>query len=80
MENVKLKFTPASLEAIAEKTLVRETGARGLRAVVENIMLDIMYELPSLSGITGCVITDDVINKGEEPLLVYGDEAQASTG
>ena len=80
MENVKLKFTPASLEAIAEKTLEHETGARGLRSVVENIMLDIMYKLPSLSGITGCVITDDVINKREEPLLVYGDEAQASTG
>ncbi len=75
MENVKLKFTAASLEAIAEKSLKRETGARGLRAIVEDIMLDIMYKLPTLSGITGCVITDDVINKREEPLLVYGDEA-----
>lgn len=80
MENVKLKFTPASLEAIAKKTLERETGARGLRAIVEEVMLDIMYKLPTLSGVTGCVITDDVINKREEPLLVYGDEAQALTG
>ena len=80
MENVKLKFTPASLEAIAEKTLKRETGARGLRSVVEDIMLDIQYKLPTLSGITGCVITDDVINKREEPLLVYGDEAQVGAG
>ena len=80
MEDVKLKFTPASLEAIAEQTLERETGARGLRSVVEDIMLNIMYKLPTLSGITGCVITDDVINKREEPLLVYGDEAQTGTG
>ncbi len=80
IEDVKLRFTPASLEAIAEKTLERETGARGLRSVVEDIMLDIMYKLPTLSGVTGCVITDDVINKREEPLLIYGDEAQASTG
>ena len=80
MENVKLQFSPGSLEAIAEKALERETGARGLRAVIEDIMLDIMYKLPALSGITGCVITEDVINKREEPLLVYGDEAQVSTG
>jgi len=80
MENVKLRFNPGALQAIAEKALARETGARGLRAVIEDIMLDIMYKLPTLSGVTGCVITEDVINKREEPLLVYGDKAQASTG
>jgi ATP-dependent Clp protease ATP-binding subunit ClpX len=80
MENVRLRFTSSALEAIAVKTLERETGARGLRSIVEDIMLEIMYKLPTLTGITGCVITDDVINKKEEPLLVYGDEAQASTG
>jgi ATP-dependent Clp protease ATP-binding subunit ClpX len=68
------------LAAIAEKSLERKTGARGLRAILEDIMLDIMYKLPSLPGVTECVITDDVINKREEPLLVYGNEAQALTG
>jgi ATP-dependent Clp protease ATP-binding subunit ClpX len=80
MENVKLKFNPASLRAIAKKSLDRKTGARGLRAIVEDVMLNIMYELPSLSGVTTCVITEDVINKREEPLLVYSDESQAATG
>ena len=80
LEGVKLRFTEDSVTAIAKKSLGRETGARGLRAIVEDVMLDIMYELPSLSGVTECVITDDVINKGEEPLLIYGSEAQALTG
>lgn len=81
-ENVKLKFNEDSLAAIAEKSLQRKTGARGLRAIVEEVMLDIMYKLPSLaaSGVTGCVITEDVINKQEEALFAYGNEAQAVTG
>ena len=78
-ENVKLKFNEGSLDVIAEKTIQRKTGARGLRAIVEDIMLDIMYELPSLAakGVTGCVITEDVVSKKEEPLWVYDHEAQA---
>jgi len=80
LENVKLTFTDDSLNAIVEKALQRETGARGLRAVVEDIMLDIMYEVPSLSDVTECVITDDVINKRKEPILIYGKKAQALTG
>jgi ATP-dependent Clp protease ATP-binding subunit ClpX len=84
LEDVKLKFTDESLSAIAAKALERETGARGLRAIVEDIMLDIMYELPSLSNVTECVITEDVISKREEPLFVYDggkkDEKRALTG
>ena len=80
LENVKLKFTDESLVAIARKSIGRKTGARGLRAVVESVMLNTMYDLPSLSGVTECVITDDVINEQEKPLLVYGNEAQALTG
>lgn len=80
MENVKLKFTEDSLAAIAEKSRERKTGARGLRAIIEGVMLNIMYKLPSLTGVTECVVTEDVINKREEPLLVYGSEAQALTG
>ena len=81
-EDVKLKFNEDSLVAIAEKSLDRKTGARGLRAIVEEIMLDIMYKLPSLalSGVTGCIVTKDVVEKREEPILVYNKEAQAASG
>jgi ATP-dependent Clp protease ATP-binding subunit ClpX len=75
LENVKLRFTDDALDAIVEKAMQRETGARGLRAVVEDIMIDIMYELPSLSGVTECVITDRVITKREEPIIIYGNAA-----
>jgi ATP-dependent Clp protease ATP-binding subunit ClpX len=75
MENVKLKFTDEALIAIVEKAIKRDTGARGLRAVVEDIMLDIMYELPSKRGVTECVITDKVINEREEPILIFGNAA-----
>jgi len=75
MEDVKLRFTDEALEAIVEKAMIRETGARGLRAVVENIMLDIMYQLPSTPGVTECVITEEVINQREEPILIYDTAA-----
>jgi ATP-dependent Clp protease ATP-binding subunit ClpX len=75
MENVKLRFTDEALVAIVDKAIKRDTGARGLRAVVEDIMLDIMYELPSKHGVTECVITDKVINEREEPILIYGNAA-----
>ncbi|MBD3183787.1 ATP-dependent Clp protease ATP-binding subunit ClpX [Candidatus Poribacteria bacterium] len=79
IEDVKLKFNEDSLDAIAELAMQRKTGARGLRAIVEEIMLDIMYQLPTLSesGVAGCVITRDVINKKEEPLWVYDKEVQS---
>lgn len=81
-DDVKLTFNDDSLASIAKKSLKQATGARGLRSILEDIMIDIMYGLPalSLSGVTGCVITSDVINKREDPLLVYENEAQARTG
>ena len=75
MENVQLKFTDEALVAIVEKAMKRDTGARGLRAVVEDIMLNIMYDLPSKRGVIECVITDKVINEREEPILIYGNAA-----
>ncbi|MGB9595665.1 MAG: ATP-dependent Clp protease ATP-binding subunit ClpX [Candidatus Poribacteria bacterium] len=75
MENVKLEFTEQALSAIVDKAIKRDTGARGLRAVVEDVMLDIMYELPSKNGVTKCVITDKVINKQEQPILIYDNAA-----
>jgi len=77
-ENVKLKFTDGSLRAIAREALHRKSGARGLRAILENVMLDVMYEIPSKTNIKECVISDDVILKGEQPILVYEKEAETA--
>jgi ATP-dependent Clp protease ATP-binding subunit ClpX len=75
MDGVKLKFAKLALAAVARKALERESGARGLRAILEEAMLDIMYEVPSKSGIKEVVISDETINSGEPPLIVYHKEA-----
>ena len=75
MDGVKLKFTKGALHAIAKKALERESGARGLRAILEEAMLDIMYDVPSKTGIKEVVVNEDVIAKGEAPLIVYHKEA-----
>ncbi len=71
MEGVKLEFTEDGLEAIAELALKRGTGARGLRAVLEEAMLDLMYEIPSRLEVVGCTITREVIEKKAPPILAY---------
>jgi ATP-dependent Clp protease ATP-binding subunit ClpX len=76
MDGVKLKFTKSALAAIAKEALARNSGARGLRAILEHAMLDIMYEIPSRGGIKEAVINDDVITKREAPLIVYQKEAE----
>ena len=76
MDGVKLKFTKAALKAVAAEALKRAAGARGLRAILEHAMLDIMYEVPSRGGIKEVVVNDDVITKGEKPLIVYEKEAE----
>jgi len=70
-EKAKLKFTDGALTAVAREAIKRETGARGLRAILEDVMLDIMYELPSQPAIKECVIGEEVILKKEKPLLLY---------
>ncbi len=77
-DNVKLKFTDKAYSAIAKEAILRKTGARGLRAILEEIMLDVMYEIPSQQDIKECVITDDVINKNEKPLLTYEKRAESA--
>jgi ATP-dependent Clp protease ATP-binding subunit ClpX len=72
LEGVKLTFTPSALAAIADRALQLRTGARGLRAVLEETMLDIMFELPTLTDVTECIITPDVINSRKPPEYVYG--------
>ena len=75
MDGVKLKFTKGALRAVARKALERESGARGLRAILEEAMLDIMYEVPSKEGIKEVVVNEDTIAKNETPLIVYHKEA-----
>src|SRR5260370_354304 len=71
MERVKLNFTKEALRAIAHEAMRRKAGARGLRAIMENAMLDIQYDVPYRDSIRECKITEGVITRGEEPTLVY---------
>lgn len=77
-DNVKLKFTDEAYTVIAKEALKRKTGARGLRAILEDVMLDIMYEIPSQTDIEECLITADMITKKEKPLLTYKKEAESA--
>lgn len=69
-QGVELKFTPSALEAVVEKAMARKTGARGLRSIIEESMLDIMYEIPSHKDIKECTITDDIIENNEIPISI----------
>ncbi|TYO98727.1 ATP-dependent Clp protease ATP-binding subunit ClpX [Geothermobacter ehrlichii] len=71
MEEVSLKFTDGALEAIARETLTRKTGARGLRSILENAMLDVMYEIPSQDRVKEVVINEDTITKKSRPIVLY---------
>jgi ATP-dependent Clp protease ATP-binding subunit ClpX len=80
IDGVQLKFTDDALKAIAQEALKRKTGARGLRAVIEHSMLDIMYEIPSMSNVKEVIIDDKVIGRTDRPKLVYKtDEEMRST-
>ena len=76
MDDVRLKFTEAALRAIAVKAIARTSGARGLRAILEESMLDIMYEVPSKTGVKEVVVSEDVVNKKDVPVMVYMEEAE----
>jgi ATP-dependent Clp protease ATP-binding subunit ClpX len=76
MEGIKLEFTDDALRAVARMAIDRNTGARGLRAVLETAMLDVMYELPSRLDVIGCTITADVISDRAEPLLTFRGDAK----
>jgi ATP-dependent Clp protease ATP-binding subunit ClpX len=71
MENVTLRFTEGALQAVAREAMKRNSGARGLRSILENIMLDIMYEIPSQPDIRECVISEEVVTTRDLPLLLY---------
>ena len=76
MENVQLEFRDDALSAIARKAIERKTGARGLRSIMENILLDPMYDLPSSEDIEEVVINGEVVDAGAQPLLVHGERRE----
>ncbi len=69
LDNVKLTITDEALHAIAKKAIERKVGARGLRSIMEQIMVDLMYKIPSMKGVTECIINEDVVEKGKPPIL-----------
>lgn len=71
LEGVKLRFTDGAVIAIAKEALKRNTGARGLRAILEGSMLDVMYEIPSMQNVKEVVISEDVVYHRERPLIIY---------
>jgi ATP-dependent Clp protease ATP-binding subunit ClpX len=78
LENVTLKFTDGALKAVAEEAVRRKSGARGLRAILENIMLDVMYDIPSQRNIRECIISEEVIQTKENPIILYESEAEVA--
>ena len=74
MDGVKLRFDDEALHLIAQEALKRKTGARGLRAIIESIMRDVMFEVPSQTGAVSCEITKDTIKKKKTPIITYADE------
>jgi ATP-dependent Clp protease ATP-binding subunit ClpX len=78
LEDVRLRFTDGALRAVARQALARKSGARGLRAILESAMLEVMYEIPSRDDVVECVVNEEVIEQGAEPLLVYKREAESA--
>ncbi len=78
MENVQLRFTDGALQAIAKKAIERKSGARGLRAILENAMLEVMFDVPSDPDIKEVVVSEDSILKNEKPLVVYQSQAESA--
>jgi len=79
LENVELEFRDDALKAIAAKAMARNTGARGLRSIVEAVLLDTMYDLPSVEGVVKVVIDETVIKGESDPILIYENQQKASS-
>jgi ATP-dependent Clp protease ATP-binding subunit ClpX len=76
MEGVKLRFQEEAMHSIARRAIARKTGARGLRSILEGILLETMFELPTLNGVQEVVITSDVVDGRARPLYTYSDKGQ----
>ena len=73
MENIELSFTNEALSSISEKAIQRKTGARGLRSILESILLNSMFDLPGMNGVSEVVVNEESVNGNAEPLLIYQD-------
>jgi ATP-dependent Clp protease ATP-binding subunit ClpX len=80
MEGVALEIRPVAMQAIAKKALERKTGARGLRSILESVLLDTMYELPGMENVSEVVIDENVIVGDAQPILIYADQPKVSGG
>ncbi len=78
LDGVKLSFAPGALKAVARLAVERKTGARGLRAILEETLLDVMYDLPSRNDVAEVIVNEDTIRKSESPLLVYSSERESA--
>ncbi|MBI2200745.1 MAG: ATP-dependent Clp protease ATP-binding subunit ClpX, partial [Armatimonadetes bacterium] len=76
MDGVELAFTDEALRAISKEAMTRNTGARGLRTIIEDIMLNIMYEIPSRPDVKRCVVTEESVLRRREPLLLTSADAK----
>ncbi len=76
LEHVTLTFTEGAIRGIAREAMKKKTGARGLRSMMEKVMLDVMYEIPALSNVRECVVSEEVIVSHERPILIYEEEAE----
>jgi len=79
IENVQLKFTDGALRGVAKLSMERKSGARGLRSILENTMLEVMYDIPSQRDIKECVISEDVVINNEKPILIYDAKSESAS-
>jgi ATP-dependent Clp protease ATP-binding subunit ClpX len=77
LEGVELEIDPLAIETIVKKAIERKTGARALRAIVENFMTNIMFDLPSKENVSKCIITRDTVEEGKEPIYIEADRKTA---
>src|SRR5690606_28402789 len=78
MDGVELEIRPSALASISRKALARKTGARGLRSIMEQALIDTMFDLPAMDGVQKVVVDEHTIEENTKPLLVYREQAKAS--
>ena len=79
MEGVELSFQEEAMTSVAKKAIERKTGARGLRSIMEGILLDTMFDLPGLEGVDEVVISKEVVDGAAKPLFIYSEKQEASS-
>lgn len=79
IDKVELEFTPEALTAIAKKAIARKTGARGLRSIIESVMMNVMFDIPSRADVAKCIVTPEVIESSADPMLILNDKKEKKT-